>query len=108
LLKEALARALDYRQPKRAKRALTEWLAWASRSRLRPFVRLARTVRQHRDGILAYVAYRLTNGVVEGINNRLRMIARRAFGFHGPKPLIAMLFLCCGGVALHPPLPRPS
>jgi transposase len=108
LLKETLARALDYRQPKRAERALTEWLAWASRSRLRPFVRLARTVRQHRGGILAYVAYRLTNGVVEGINNRLRMIARRAFGFRGPKPLIAMLFLCCGGITLHPPLPRVS
>lgn len=73
LLKETLARALDYRHPKRAERALAEWLAWASRSRLRPFVRLARTIRQHRGGILAYVSYRLTNGVVEGINNRLRM-----------------------------------
>ena len=108
LLKEALAQTLDYRQPKRAARALAEWLAWAVRSRLKPFVRVARTIRQHRAGILAYVAYRLTNGVVEGINNRLRMVARRAFGFHSPKPLIAMLFLCCGGITLHPPLPRPT
>lgn len=108
LLKETLARALDYVQPKRAEEAFAEWLAWASRSRLGPFVRLARTLRRHREGILAYVRYRLTNGVVEGINNRLRMIARRAFGFHGPGPLIAMMFLCCGGIALHPPLPRAS
>lgn len=106
LLKETLARALDYVQPKRAEKAFAEWLVWASHSRLRPFVRLARTLRRHRQGILAYVSYRLTNGVVEGINNRLRMIARRAFGFHGPKALIAMLFLCCGGITLHPPLPR--
>lgn len=75
LLKETLAHALDYRQPGRAARALSEWLAWASRSRLRPFVGLARTIRQHRDGLLAYVSYRLTNGVVEGFNNRLRRIA---------------------------------
>ena len=108
LLKEALADALDYRQPKRAQRALAEWLAWASRSRLKPFVRAARTIRKHLQGVLAYVAYRLTNGVVEGINNRLRMVARRAFGFHSPKPLIAMLFLCCGGITLYPPLPRPT
>ena len=108
LLKEALAQALDYRQPKRAARALAEWVAWALRSRLKPFVRVARTIRQHREGILAYVAYRLTNAVVEGINNRLRMVARRAFGFHSPKPLIALLFLCCGGITLHPPLPRPT
>jgi len=105
LLKEALAQALDYLQPKRAERALTEWLAWASRSRLDAFVKLARTVRKYKQGILAYIQHRLTNGVVEGINNRLRAIARRAFGFHSPKPLIAMLFLCCGGISLDPPLP---
>ena len=105
LLKEALARALDYRQPKRAGDALDEWLAWASRSRLHSFVTLARTIRKHKDGILAYVKERLTNGIVEGINNRLRMIARRAFGFHSAEALMGMLFLCCGGVQLHPPLP---
>jgi transposase len=105
LLKEALARALDYRQPKRAAEALDEWLGWASRSRLQPFVQLARTIRKHKDGILAYVKERLTNGIVEGINNRLRMIARRAFGFHSANALMSMLFLCCGGISLNPPLP---
>ncbi|MFQ5382245.1 MAG: transposase, partial [Dehalococcoidia bacterium] len=47
----------------------------------------------------------LTNGFTESINNRLRMIARRAYGFHSPHALIAMLFLCCGGIELSPPLP---
>lgn len=106
LLKETLAQALSYAQPRRAKRALEEWLGWASRSRLKPFVRVGRTIRSHRERILAYIDYRLTNGLVEGINNKLRMIARRAYGFHGPEPLVAMLFLCCGGVQLNPPLPR--
>jgi transposase len=58
-------------------RALREWLAWASRSKLPPFVKAARTIRKHFDRILAYVRERLTNGIVEGINNKLRMIARR-------------------------------
>ena len=105
LLKESLAHALDYRQPARAKRALEDWLSWASRSKLKPFVKCARTIRQHFDGVLAYVQHRLTNGVVEGINNRLRMIARRAFGFHSAEALSSMLFLCCGGIQLDPPLP---
>jgi len=108
LLKESLAQALDYRQPWRAKRALREWLAWASRSKLKPFVKTARTIRKHFDGVLAYVEGRLTNGIVEGFNNKLRMIARRAFGFHSPPPLIAMLYLCCGGITLNPPLPGPT
>ena len=106
LLKETLAAALDYKQPWRAKQALKDWLAWASRSKLAPVVRCARTIRKHFDGIMAYVEHRITNGVVEGINTRLRMIARRAFGFHSAAALVSLLFLCCGGVELDPPLPR--
>ena len=105
LLKEALAKALDYRQPKRAESTLRDWLGWASRSKLKPFVKVARTIRQHFDGILAYVKTRLTNGLVEGLNNKLRMITRRAFGFHSAEALIAILFLNSGGIQLDPPLP---
>jgi len=105
LLKETLAAALDYRQPKRAEDALREWLAWASRSRLPHFVKVARTIRKHFDGILAYIKGRMSNGIVEGINNRMRMVTRRAFGFHSANALIALLFLCCGGIQLAPRLP---
>jgi transposase len=105
LLKEALAHLLGYQQAGRAKKALKEWLSWASRSRLRPFLRVARTIRKYRDGILAYIDFRLTNGPVEGINNRMRTVARRAFGFHSAEALISMLFLCCSKIELTPALP---
>lgn len=105
LLKEALAKALDYRQPARAWDALNEWIAWAMRSRLKPMVKAAKTIKKHRSGILAYVTTRLTNGLVEGINNHLRVVARRAYGFHSPGALTSMLFLCCGGILLNPSLP---
>ena len=105
LLKETLAKALEYQQPLRAERALHEWLAWAARSRLKPFVRAARTVRKHFDGILAYVSERMTNAFLEGMNNRIRMIAHRAYGFHDHVALSAMIFLCCSGIVLDPPLP---
>lgn len=89
LLKESLAQALDYRQPWRARRALEQWITWASRSRLKPFRRVARSIRRHLDGILAYIRTRLTNGFTEGTNAKLRMVARRAFGFHSADALIA-------------------
>jgi transposase len=108
LLKETLAQALDYLQPKRGRDALRNWLAWASRSRLAPFVKTARTIRRHFEGVVAYVKTRLTNGLTEGLNNRMRMVARRAFGFHSAEALIAMLFLNCGGIRLNPPLPGPT
>jgi transposase len=106
LLKETLADALDIADPDEAIRALDAWLAWASRCRLKPFVNVGRTIRRHLAGVRAYLCERLTNGLAEGINTKLRMIARRAFGFHSAKALIAMLFLCCSGIVLDPPLPR--
>ena len=108
LLKETLAGALDYRQPVRAEKALKSWIAWACRSRLQPFVRVARTLRAHFDGVLAYIRHRLTNGLAEGLNNKLRIISRRAYGFHSADALIAMLFLNSGGIELSPRLPRPT
>ena len=100
-LKECLAAILEQATPEDGR----ELLDWASRSRLAPFVKLARTIRKHAAGILAYLDTRMTNGLAEGINNKLRVIARRAYGFHSPGPLISMLFLCCGGIELAPPLP---
>jgi transposase len=108
LLKETLADALDYRQPARAEKALKSWIAWACRSRLKPFVRVARTLRDHFEGVLAYIRHRLTNGLVEGLNNKLRLVSRRAYGFHSADALIAMLFLNAGGIELSPPLPGPT
>jgi len=108
LLKETLAGALDYRQPARAEKALRSWIAWACRSRLRPFVRVARTLRAHFTGVLAYIQHRLTNGLAEGLNNKLRIVSRRAYGFHSAEALIAMLFLNSGGIELSPRLPPPT
>ena len=100
LLKETFLDVFTYRSPHRARRALEAWRAWAQRSRLAPFVRLARTVRDHLDGILAFIDSRLTNARLEGMNNKLRLISHRAFGFHSAEPLIAMIYLCCSGITL--------
>lgn len=105
LLKELLATVLGRKQLWRARRDLQAWLAWASRSRLKPFVRLARTIRRYKEGILAYIELRLTNGLVEGLNNKIRVVARRAYGFHSAEALMGMVMLCCGGIVLNPPLP---
>jgi transposase len=108
MLKETLAKTLDYLQLARAKKELKGWLSWASRSRLKPFVHLARTIRRHKDRILAYIPSRQTNGLTEGLNNKTRLITRRAYGFHSAEALEAMIHLCCGGITLNPPLPSPT
>jgi transposase len=102
LLKETLAKILDGGQVNVARNKLLEWTDWAARSRLRPFQKLARTVRSHIEGIVAYVATGLSNGRSEGLNGKIRTITRRSFGFHGPTSLIALIFLCCSGITLLP------
>jgi len=80
--------------------ALNRWMSWASRSRLKPFVKLGRTIRNHLDGVLALLSERISNGLAEGMNNKIRLLSHRAFGFHSAPPLIATIFLCCGGISL--------
>jgi transposase len=82
---------------------LNAWLKWAWRCRLQPFVRLARTIRDQRPGIEAALRKRLSNARVEQINTQIRLITRRAFGFHSPHAAIALAMLSLGDLC--PPLP---
>jgi len=102
LLKESFAEILDRRQPNVVRDKLLGWLAWASRSRLPAFVKAAKTIRKHLDDITAYVRFRLTNGIAEGLNNKARLLTRRAYGFHSPIAAIAMIMLCCTGIHIQP------
>jgi len=104
LLKEELRLLYGLDDPALAPAHLDAWLAWASRSKLDPFVKLARTIRRHREGILAAIRLGLTNGRLEGLNSRIRLISHRSFGFHSAAPLIALVYLCCAGITIE--LPR--
>ena len=104
LLKEELRLLYSLQRPALADAHLDAWLAWASRSKLEPFVKLARTIRLHRQGILAAIRLGLTNGRLEGLNSRIRLISHRSFGFHSAAPLIALVYLCCSGITIW--LPR--
>jgi transposase len=102
LLKEELGDILDRRQPNVVRELLEKWCSWASRSRLPAFVRTAQTIREHLEGIVAYVRHRISNGLVEGLNTKARLITRRAYGFHSAEAVLAMIDLCCSGLDVRP------
>jgi len=66
---------------------------------------VARTIRAHRSAIEATLVHRLSNTLVESVIlcTKIRLIARRAFGFHHPEALIGLAMLSLGGPC--PPLP---
>jgi transposase len=93
-----------YKLPKdQAAERLDAWLAWASRSRLKPFVTLARTIRKHKAGVLAAIELGINNGRLEALNSKIRLLSHRAYGFHSANALIAMIYLCCAGIQIDLP-----
>ena len=101
-LKEEL-RDLFSMPPRAARRALSDWLYYAARSRLDPFVKLARTVARYRDSIEATIEWRLTNGIAESNNASIGRIRANARGFHDAQAFITMIMLDRSGLA--PALP---
>ena len=94
-----------YRLPKHeAPERLEAWLAWASRSRLKPFIKLARTIRKHKRACSPRSSSDLSNGRLEALNSKVRLLSHRAYGFHSANALIAMIYLCCAGIQI--PLPH--
>jgi transposase len=96
LLKEGL-RTVFKLPVDQAGEALDRWVAWARRCRIESFVTLQRRIVGHRTQILASIAHGLSNGLIESVNTKIRLITRMAFGFANPGPLIALAMLTLGG-----------
>ena len=100
LLKEGLR--LVFQLPlEEAAEALDVWVGWARRCRIPAFIDLQRRIAKHRTSILAAIEHGLSNGRIESVNTKIRLITRVAFGFRSPDALIALAMLSLGG---HPPV----
>jgi transposase len=86
---------------------LDRFISKATRSRLPPFVTLAGTIRRHRDGILQAIRLGINQGRTEALNNKVRLITRRAYGFHSAKAALALIMLSCGPITLTLPHESP-
>jgi transposase len=105
-LKEALRDLYRLRRPQEAAAHLDWWLAWACRSRIPAFVSLSQTIRSNRDRILAAIRLGLSNSKLEGLNSKIRLINHRGYGHHSAAAVIAMIYLCCGGITIELPTER--
>jgi transposase len=94
-LKEALR--LIFRLPlEQARPDLDAWLGWAQRCRIPAFIDLGRRISRHRDRILAAIEHGMSNGLVEAVNTKIRLLTRTAFGFHNANAMIAIAMLSLG------------
>jgi transposase len=68
-----------------ARRVLDDWIRRAEASEIDMLKRFAATLREHRDGILAYYDCRISTGPLEGVNTKIQAMKRQAFGFRDPE-----------------------
>jgi len=83
-----------YRQPDKAKAEdkLNEWIAMARGSGQKQLINMADTLECHKNGILAYYTCSISTGKVEGINNKIKVMKRNAYGFRDDSYFTLRLF----------------
>jgi transposase len=81
VMRDDLKHLWDYRYRGRAERFWKDWYQRAVRSRIKPLVRFAKNLAAHSHGILAHCRWPLHTSVLEGINNKIKVIKRMAYGF---------------------------
>ncbi len=100
LLRDDFMDLYTYKTETWAKKFLRGWLRRAMSSRIEPVKRAAKMIRSHFDGVIAWVTWRLSNGRLEGMNNKIRLLSHRSFGLHSAEALISLVYLNCGGLTL--------
>ncbi|PJI51487.1 ISL3 family transposase, partial [Methylobacterium radiotolerans] len=69
-------------------------------STLGPMINLAKTIKQHEEGILRWFHSKMTNGLLEGINGLVQAAKRRARGYRNVENLIAMVYMTANKLRL--------
>jgi len=85
-----------------AQKYFDRWYRRAIRSRLGPVKKVARTCKTHLDHILTFFTHRLTNGRIEGLNNAIQGLIKKAFGYRNKERFKTDIFFHFGGLDLYP------
>jgi transposase len=96
LLKESFEQLWSYETPGWARRFFDNWRASLKWQRLKPYEKFAAMIEAHWDGIVAYchTDNKVALGFVEGLNNKIRVIQRRAYGFRDEEYLRLKILTC--------------
>ncbi len=82
---------------------LTQWCSEVEAAKIPAFMKFARTVKSHWQGIIHFVETRISNGILEGINSKVQLAKRRARGFRNVRNFINMIHFLCGKLTFNYP-----
>ncbi len=104
LMKEKLRLLLKIKDLNEAETELKKWLWWASHSRIPAFIELNKKIRRHKEHILNTIHLGMSNARIEAINNKIKLIVRKAYGFRNMQNMLDMVYLVCSDLVI--PLPN--
>ncbi|MFP4460902.1 MAG: transposase [Thermotogota bacterium] len=87
---------MQSKRPSAAGRFLTSWIQLCKASKIPEMMAAAETVLNHIEGILQHIRTQKTNALLEGLNSKLRVLTKRAFGFKRFDYLRTTIFMCLG------------
>ena len=101
-LKETLRNLWLYKSEGWARKHFQRWHGWAVRSRLEPVKKVARMLTSRLANILTYCKSRLSNGPLEGLNNKIQGLVKKAYGYRNKRRFINDIYFHCGRLDLYP------
>ena len=84
---------------------MNKWYYWATHSKIDEIIKLAKTMHNHFYGILEAIKTGLSNSVAEGLNNKIKTVVKRSYGFKTAKFRNIMIYLVAGKLELFTGLP---
>jgi len=86
-----------------AENFLNDWCAQAQKTKIHPFIKFTKTLKNHWYGIINYIQTGLTNAILEGLNSKIQLTKRRARGYRDVNNFITMIYLIAGNLDLNYP-----
>ena len=99
-MKEMLRLLLKMKDINEAEVELKQWLWRASHSRIDAFKKLYQKVKRHKEHILNAIRLGMSNARIEAINNKIKLIIRKAYGFRNIQNMLDMVYLVCSDLRL--------
>jgi transposase len=100
LLKESFRDFWQSTSKEIARKFMGQWFSWAMESKIKPIQDFALLLKRHEENILTYFDMPISNGAVEGLNNKAKVISHRAYGFRTAKNYILNLYHCMGDLPM--------
>jgi len=95
-IREAFQQIYQAPTPQLFNKLLRKWYFWATHSRIEPIKEAAYTIQRHWEGIVNWIDYKISNGILEGFNSIFQAAKNKARGYQRSDTIKAVIYLLTG------------